>query len=57
MDAQTRKWVAAGLLAAGGGIALVLVARRVLPKMMGRMMRSMMKEMMSGESGFNPPEM
>ena len=53
MDARTRKWVAAGLLATGGGIALLLVASRIVPKMM----RGLMQEMMSGEGGFNPPEM
>jgi hypothetical protein len=61
MDAQTRRWVAVGLLAAGGGIALLIAARQIAPrvmrKMMLRMRQSMMREMMSGESGFDPPEM
>lgn len=60
MDKETRQRIAVGLLTAGGGIALLLVARRIMPKMMGRMMRemmqAMMKEMSRGE-GFNPPEM
>ncbi len=57
MDTPMRKRVAIGLLAAGGGITLLYVARCIMPKLMRGMMRSMMKEMMSGEGGFNPPEM
>jgi hypothetical protein len=57
MDTQTRKRIAVGLLATGGGIALLLAVSRIVPKMMRGMMRSMMQEMMSGEGGFNPPEM
>jgi hypothetical protein len=57
MDMQTRKWIAVGLLATGGGIALLYAASRIVPKLMRGMMRSMMREMMSGEGGCEPPEM
>ena len=60
MDTPTRRRVGAGLLATGGGIALVYAASRVVPKLMRRvmkqMMRSMMAEMMRGEGEFDPPE-
>ncbi len=56
MDAQKRKSVAVGLLALGGGITLLIVASRILPKMMRGMMRSMMKNMMSDECGFDLSE-
>ena len=57
MKPQTRKWIAGGLLAAGVGIALLYIVRRLVPKMMRGMMRSMMKEMMGGEGECNPAEM
>ena len=61
MNTHTRKWVALGLLATGGGIVLLIAARQIAPKIMRKMMlgmrQSMMKEMMSGEGGFDPPEM
>ena len=61
MDTQTRKWLAAGLLVSAGGITVLVVARRVMPKMMGAMMRgmmqSMMKEMAGGDGKFDPQEM
>jgi hypothetical protein len=57
MNTQTRKWIAGGLLAAGIGVTLLIVASRIVPKMMRGMMRAMMKEMMSGESGCDPVEM
>jgi hypothetical protein len=67
MDTPTRRRVVTGLLAAGGGVALVYTASRIVPKLMRKlmrgMMRSMMQEMMRGEGGFarrassdNPPE-
>ena len=57
MDTQSRKRIAIGLLAAGGSITLLIVASRIVPKMMRGMMRSMMKEMMGGEGECNPAEM
>lgn len=57
MNTQTRKWVAVGLLVAGGSTALLYAASHIVPTLMRKMMRSMMKEMMSGDGGFNPPEM
>jgi hypothetical protein len=57
MDTQSRKRIALGLLAAGGGIVLLYAASRIVQKIMRGMMRSMMKEMMGGEDGCNPAEM
>jgi hypothetical protein len=53
MDIQTRKWIAAGLLAAGIGIALLVAASRLVPKVM----RAMMKEMLAGAGECDPAEM
>ncbi len=57
MDVQTRNRMAAGMLVAGLGGALVFIAIRALPGIMRGVMRSMMKEMMAGDNGFKPPEM
>ena len=57
MDTQSRKRIAISLLAVGGGITLLIVASRIVPKMLRGLMRSMMKEMMGGEGECNPAEM
>ena len=61
MNTPTRKWIAAGSLATAGGITLLVIARRVVPRVMGMMMRGMMQSMMqqmtNGKGKFDPEEM
>jgi hypothetical protein len=57
MDMQTRKRLAAGLLAAAVGIAFLFAASRIVPRLMRGMMQAMMKEMASGKCGGDLPEM
>ncbi|MFC1714769.1 hypothetical protein ACFL6S_13970 [Candidatus Poribacteria bacterium] len=54
MRRENKGYALAAFLGAIGGVAIVGIAAKVIPKMMAGMMRSMMANM--GENGCNPAQ-
>ena len=58
-SSSRKRYVAAAILGATGGVLLVALAARAIPKMMSRMMSGQMRKMMAQmkEGGCDPREM